>query len=98
MVAFWRAGTRTPRWWAALALGVSLYVLDLAGQIAKGTLEGASLLFFVAMAVALVAGLWVWAWRPQTRMGPLIYWWPAFSLAADLVVPFPTSQLVATIG
>ena len=98
MRAFWRQGQRTPVWWAALALGVSLYVLDLASQIDKGTLQGASVLFFVAMGVALVAGLWVWAWRPQTHMGPLIYWWPAFSLAADLVVPYPASRTATTIG
>jgi signal transduction histidine kinase len=98
MRRFWEQGQRTPVWWAAAALGIGLYVLDFAAQLEKGTLEGASVLFFVAMGVALAAGLWVWAWRPQTHMGPLIYWWPALSLAADLVVPFPTSRSVATIG
>src|SRR5262249_37587674 len=87
-----------PVWWAALVLGVSLYVLDLAAQIDKGTLEGVSTLFFAAMGVALVAGLWVWACRPQTHMGPLIYWWTAFSLAAVLVVRLPASRPGATMG
>jgi signal transduction histidine kinase len=46
----------------------------------------------------MATGLWVWAWRPQTHLGPLIFWWPALSVAADLVVPYPTDRLVATIG
>jgi signal transduction histidine kinase len=98
VLGFWRAGTRTPAWWVAAALGSALYALDLIGQLRDGIVQGSSVLYFVAMAVALAAGLWVWAWRPQTRMGPLIFWWPALSLAADLVVPYPSSRLVTTGG
>ena len=89
MRTFWSAGRRTPAWWVAAALGIGVFALDLAGQLQDGIVTGSSVLFFVAMGTALATGLWVWAWRPQTRMGTLIFWWPALSLAADLVVAYP---------
>jgi signal transduction histidine kinase len=94
----WRQGKRTPGWWAAAAVGVALFALDLAGQLEDGIVKGSSVLYFAAMGVAMATGLWVWAWRPQTHMGPLIFWWPALSLGADLVVPYPTSRLATTAG
>jgi signal transduction histidine kinase len=94
----WREGNRTPGWWAAAAVGVALFALDLAGQLEDGIVKGSSVLYFVAMGIAMATGLWVWAWRPQTHMGPLIFWWPALSLAADLVIPYPTSRLATTAG
>ena len=97
-MTFWRQGVRTPTWWLAAVLGPGLLVLDLYGQIRDGVVHGSSVLFFTAMTIATIAGLWVWAWRPQTHMGPLIFWWPALSVAADLVVPFPTSRFVTTVG
>jgi signal transduction histidine kinase len=98
MRRFWKQGARTSSWWLAAALGPGLFFLDLYGQIDDGIATGSTVLFFVAMGVALTAGLWVWAWRPQTHMGPLIFWWPTLSIAADLVVPYPTSRLVTTVG
>jgi signal transduction histidine kinase len=94
----WRQGRRTAGWWAALALGVTVYALDLSGQLEDDIVSGSTVLFFVAMGVATATGLWVWAWRPQTHMGPLIFWWPTLSIAADLIVPYPTSRLATTIG
>ena len=94
----WRQGKRTPGWWAAAAVGLALFFLDLAGQLADGIVKGPSVLFFVAMGIAMATGLWVWAWRPQTHMGPLIFWWPALSLAGDLFIPYPTSRLATTAG
>jgi signal transduction histidine kinase len=98
MIELWRQGHRTATWWVAAILGPGLLALDLYGQIHHHTVQGATALFFVAMTVAMATGLWVWAWRPQTHMGPLIFWWPALSVAADLVVPYPTDRLVTTIG
>jgi signal transduction histidine kinase len=94
----WRQGRRTAGWWAALALGVTVYALDLSGQLEDDIVSGSTVMFFVAMGVATATGLWVWAWRPQTHMGPLIFWWPTLSIAADLIVPYPTSRLATTIG
>jgi hypothetical protein len=65
----WREGNRTPGWWAAAAVGVALFALDLAGQLEDGIVKGSSVLYFVAMGIAMATGLWVWAWRPQTHMG-----------------------------
>jgi len=98
MIELWRQGHRTATWWVAAILGPGLLALDLYGQIHHHTVQGSTVLFFVAMTVAMATGLWVWAWRPQTHMGPLIFWWPALSVAADLVVPYPTDRLVTTIG
>ena len=50
-----------------------------------------------AMTVGIVVGLWVWAWRPRTRMGPLMFWWPA-SAGERSGGAFPDSSLVSTIG
>jgi signal transduction histidine kinase len=94
----WRSAHRTVTWWLVTGLGTGLFALDLTGHVQHSVTAGSTTLFFVAMGVALVTGLWVWAWRPQTHMGPLIAWWPVLSLAADLVVPYPTSRLVATVG
>jgi signal transduction histidine kinase len=97
-MSFWRRGTRSRAWWLVAVLGISLLAVDIVGQIDQGVATGKSALFFVAMTVATLAGLWVWAWRPQTHMGPLILWWPALSVAGDLIVPFPDSRLVTTVG
>ena len=50
------------------------------------------------MTVGMVVGLWAWGWRPKTRMGPLMFWWPAIWLASDLAAAFPHSSLASTIG
>ena len=46
--------------------------------------------FIATMAIALLVGLWAWAWRSPPRMGKLMFWWPALLLAADLPTPIPT--------
>src|SRR4029450_9640426 len=92
------AGGAHGRLVGAAAVGLALYILDLAGQLEDGIVKGSSVLYFVAMGIAMATGLWVWAWRPPPHIGPLIFWWPALSLAADLVVPYPTSRLVTTAG
>ena len=80
------------------ALAPTLVAADLYGQIDRGVASGKTALFMVAMTVGMLAGLWVWAWRPRTRMGPLMYWWPAAWLAGDLIVAYPDSRFVSTIG
>ena len=39
----WRQGRRTPGWWAAASVGITLFFLDLAGQLADPVVD-ASLL------------------------------------------------------
>jgi signal transduction histidine kinase len=97
-VRIWRAGRRSPWWWLAAALGVCLVAADVAGQLHRGVANGNTGLFEFAMTVGIVAGLWVWAWRPQTRMGPLMFWWPAAWVIGDLPVAFPDSRAVSTLG
>jgi signal transduction histidine kinase len=46
----------------------------------------------------VVAGLWIWAWRPATHMGPLMTWWPVLWVAQDLTVAYPMSPFVSTFG
>jgi signal transduction histidine kinase len=97
-MTIWRGGRRTASWWVALALAVGLLAADLYGHVERGATGGSTVLFFVAMTAGLAAGLWIWAWRPQTRMGPLMFWWPALTLAADLGIAYPTSRTATTVG
>jgi signal transduction histidine kinase len=97
-VSFWRQAHRTPAWWACAVLGPALITVDVTGQIQRGVAGIQTALFQFAMALATIAGLWIWAWRPATRMGPLMFWWPASWVAADLTVAFPDSRLVSTFG
>ena len=94
----WRSGARTWRWWLAATAAPTLVALDVGGQLARGTADAQTALFELAMTTGLAAGLWVWAWRPRTRMGPLMYLWPAVWVASDLVYGFPTSPAVSTLG
>ena len=93
----WRRGARTTGWWLAAMLAGALLVLDLAGQVHRGVADWKTLYFLTAMTIALLVGLWAWAWR-SPRMGKLMFWWPALVLAADLPNAFPDSSLVSTIG
>ena len=97
-MSFWLQGARTPAWWIVAVLGPALLAADLGGQIHHGLVDGKAVLFFAAMSVGIAAGLWVWAWRPRTRMGPLMFWWPALWVAGDLEVAYPTSRVAATVG
>jgi signal transduction histidine kinase len=97
-VTFWRSGARTRAWWAAATLAVGLVTFDVAGYVQGGTSDWKTVFFLVTMSIALVTGLGVWAWRPQTHMGPLIYWWPALVVAGDLMVAYPRSRTAASLG
>jgi len=97
-MSFWRSGRRSVGWWLAAVLGCALVGADVAGQLHRSVADGRTALFELAMSVGMLAGLWVWAWRPSTHMGPLMYWWPAASVASDLPVAFPDSRLVSTLG
>jgi signal transduction histidine kinase len=79
-------------------LGPGLLVADLYGHLHSGVADWKTGFFLATMTLGVAAALWVWAWRPQTRMGPLMFWWPALNLAGDLMVGYPTSRLTATIG
>jgi signal transduction histidine kinase len=96
--AWWRAGVRTPAWWLAAAVGSSLVAIDVAGQLQRGSAGGPTALFQLGMSSGIVVGLWAWAWRAPTRMGPLMWAWPTVWVAADLVVAFPDSRFVSTLG
>jgi signal transduction histidine kinase len=94
----WRAGSRTQAWWLLAGLGAVLVALDLYGQAHHGFATWKTGFFLGTMSLGLAAGLWVWAWRPLTRMGPLMYWWPALFVAADIGYAYPASRLALTIG
>jgi signal transduction histidine kinase len=97
-VRLWRQGSRTAGWWAAAALGVALLVLDLRGHVERGAVDWKTIFFTATMTIGMGVGLWVWAWRPQTHMGPLMYWWPALFLAGELGIAYPTSRTATTVG
>ena len=90
----WRQGTRTPEWWLAAALGFGLIALDLTGQAHRGVADARVLYFLATMTVAVLVGLWAWAWRSPPRMGKLMYLWPVLVVMADL--PERLSRLVAS--
>src|SRR5213596_1264320 len=97
-MTMWRQGVRTRSWWLAAALGAVLCAVDLYGHARDGLLDGHDALFFTAMGAGMAVGLWVWAWRPKTHTGPLMFWWAALWLAADVDVPYPSSRLAVTVG
>jgi signal transduction histidine kinase len=97
-MSLWRQGERTPGWWAAASLAPALFVLDIYGHVQHGETDWKTWFFLTTMGTAFAAGLLVWAWRPQTHMGPLLYWWPALTVAGDLMVAYPDSRTAATIG
>jgi signal transduction histidine kinase len=97
-VNVWARGRRTKGWWIAAVGGPTLIALDATGQLEGGAANAQTALFLFAMTLSTAAGLWVWAWRPATRMGALMTWWPALWVAQDLLGAYPTSRLVSTFG
>lgn len=97
-MTFWRTGSRSTGWWLAAALGVALVAADVTGQLNRGVADGHTALFELAMSIGMLAALWVLAWRPQTRMGRLMFWWPVVWVASDLSAAYPASRFVSTIG
>ena len=97
-MTIWDRGTRTTGWWLAAALGLGTVAAYMGGRRHYGVADGRSAYFALTMTVGMVVGLWAWGWRPKTRMGPLMFWWPAIWLASDLAAAFPHSSLASTIG
>ena len=97
-MTWWRSGRRTPAWWLALLVAVGLVVADVAGQAASGALSGTTVTFEIMVICGAAVGLWIWAWRPATQLGPLAYAWPVLYVPADLMFAFPNSLLIATAG
>jgi signal transduction histidine kinase len=97
-VKVWRQGTRTPEWWLAAALGFALIAIDLAGQAHRGVADARVLYFLATLTVAVLVGLWAWAWRSPPRMGKLMYLWPVLVVTADLPNAYPDSSVASTIG
>lgn len=95
---WWRRGARTPAWWLAATAAAALLAADGAGQTSSGVFTAVTLTFEVGIASGLAAALWIWAWRPATRLGLIAYLWPVLYLPADLMFAFPNSKLIATIG
>jgi signal transduction histidine kinase len=46
----------------------------------------------------MAVGLWAWAARAHTRIGQLMFWWPALWLAGDLSAAFPDSRTASTVS
>jgi signal transduction histidine kinase len=97
-VRLWREGARTTGWWLAAGLGLGLIALDLAGQAHRGVADSRALYFLATMTIAVLVGLWAWAWRSPPRMGKLMFWWPALVVMADLPTAYPDSSVVSTMG
>ncbi len=97
-MSLWRDGRRSSVWWLLAGLGAGLVVLDLYGQVHHGVATWKTWFFLATMSLGMAAGLWVWAWRTKTRMGPVMYWWPALFVAFDLSYAYPASRLALTIG
>jgi signal transduction histidine kinase len=89
---------RTAGWALATLSGLALAAAYFAGGLHHDTLDARSAYFGLTMVVGMAVGLWVWGWRPQTRMGPLMFWWPALWLAGDIPAGFPDSRVASTIG
>src|SRR5262245_42597658 len=97
-MSYWRAGARSPAWWAGAAVALGAIVLDLRGQLDREVLDGKAAYFLAVMTVAVAVGLWAWAWRPTLKIGLLMFVWPLVLVAADLPNGYPDSRLVSTIG
>ena len=97
-MSWWRSGLRTPAWWLALLVAVGLVIADIAGQASNGALSGPTVTFELMVICGVAAGLWFWAWRPATRLGPFAYAWPVLYVPADLMFAFPNSRLIVTAG
>ena len=97
-MSFWAQGVRTRGWWLAAAFGLSLIFAYVAGRLHNGVSDRLSTYFVLTMTVGMLVGLWAWAWRPRTHMGPLMFWWPALWLASDVPAAFPESSVASTIG
>ena len=95
-MTYWRRGARTPGWWASLVIGALIVMAYVGGRYHVGVLDAKAAYFAMTMTVGMSVGLWVWAWRPQTRMGPLMFWWPALWLAGELPSAFPDSRVAST--
>jgi signal transduction histidine kinase len=85
-------------WWSAAAIGVCIAALYAGGRAAHDALDAGAAYFAATMAVGMAVGLWAWARRPGTRIGILMYLWPALWLAGDLPSAFPASRLPSTVG
>ena len=83
---------------ARRGLGFGLIALDLAGQADRGVADARVLYFLATMTVAVLVGLWAWAWRSPPRMGKLMYLWPVLVVTADLPNAYPDSSVASTIG
>ena len=97
-MTYWRRGARTAGWWASLVIGALIVIAYVGGRYHVGVLDAKAAYFAMTMTVGMSVGLWVWAWRPQTRMGPLMFWWPALWLAGELPSAFPDSRVASTMG
>ncbi len=97
-MSYWRTGSHTAGWWLAAALALLLVTTYLGGQIHVRVVSPQSVYFALTMTVGMLVGLWAWAWRTPSRIGKLMFWWPALLLAADLPSAFPESSLASTIG
>jgi signal transduction histidine kinase len=77
---------------------VAIVAVYTVGHLHHGMLHGKFLYFAFTMTVGMLVGLWAWAWRPKTHMGPLMFWWPALWLAGDLSTAYPSSAIASTVS
>jgi signal transduction histidine kinase len=97
-MTWWSSGRRTPAWWLALLVAVGLLVADVAGQASNGALSATTVTFELAVVCEAAVGLWIWAWRPATQLGPIALSSAVLYLPADLMFAFPTSRAIVTVG
>jgi signal transduction histidine kinase len=97
-MSWWRSGRRTPAWWLAGLVAGGLLATDVAGQASNGALSGTTVTFALMVLCGVAVGLWSWAWRSATGLGPLAYAWPVLYLPFDLILAFPSSRLILTAG
>jgi signal transduction histidine kinase len=93
-----RRGAPSVGWWGAAAVATLLVGAYVGGPASDGSLTWLAVYFAATMATGMAVGLWVWARRPRTHMGPLMFWWPALWLAGDIATAFPESRVASTIG
>jgi signal transduction histidine kinase len=99
---WWRRGTRTPLWWAAIVVWVVLTVADVGWGSGRTPgvwgAPGVLALYVFSSLLETVLGLLFWMWRPRNLLGPLLYLWPLWmSEIPDLALVFPHSRLAASI-
>ena len=93
-----RSGTPSAAWCFAAGAAALLVAFYVRGRLNVEGIGGRWVFFAATMGFGMCVGLWAWWARPLTRIGVLMFAWPALWLAGDLPASFPDSRLASTIG